>query len=269
VNFLEYSERFTLRVAFFKGIFTNAVMTMKYILGNWKMNGTRAEARELARAVATCPVPGQTQVVLFPPSTLLSLVHRTLEDAPIALGAQDVSPEIDGAFTGEISAAMLKEVSCSYVLAGHSERRAGHGETDELVGRKAAAALKAGLIPVICVGESLTQRESGQYLGVIRSQVEKSLPKGTQGGFIIAYEPVWAIGSGKTPTLAEIVEVHKTIASALSYATSGAHLGIVYGGSVKAANAREILSGDGVDGVLVGGASLKANEFSAIIAAAH
>jgi triosephosphate isomerase len=241
---------------------------MKYILGNWKMHGSRAQARELALAVAACPIPPQTRVALFPPFPLLSLVHRTLENAPVAVGGQDCSPEPQGAFTGDVSAAMLKEVSCSYVIVGHSERREGHGESDALVRRKAAAALTAGLIPVICVGENLEERESGRYLPVIMSQVEKSVPEAASG-FIIAYEPVWAIGSGRTPTLAQISEVHKTIASALSYATSGALLGLVYGGSVKAANAREILSDDGVDGVLVGGASLKADEFSAIIAVAQ
>jgi triosephosphate isomerase len=164
---------------------------------------------------------------------------------------------------------MLRDTGCSYVILGHSERRTGHGESDALVKRKATAAQNAGLIPVICVGENLEQRESGHYLNVVQSQVENSLPEAVEKGFLIAYEPVWAIGSGKTPTTAQISEVHKTIASVLSYAKSGARLGIVYGGSVKAANAREILLTEGVDGVLVGGASLKADEFCAIIAAAH
>jgi triosephosphate isomerase len=164
---------------------------------------------------------------------------------------------------------MLKEVSCGYVIVGHSERRALHGETDAQVRAKAEAAIAAGLIPVICVGENLGDRESGNHLNVITYQVGNSLPKAAASGFIVAYEPVWAIGSGKTPTPEQISEAHKTIASVLSYATSGAALGVVYGGSVKVANAREILKTPGVSGVLVGGASLKAEEFSAIIAAAQ
>jgi triosephosphate isomerase len=244
-------------------------MKKKYILGNWKMNGLRGQAAELAGKIAACPVPAGVEVVLFPPFTALGIAALQLAGKAVQLGAQDCSPETDGAFTGDISASMLKDAGCRYVILGHSERRTLHGETDALIKRKAGAALKAGLIPVICVGESLKERESGNYLKVVRAQVEKSLPEGATGGFLIAYEPVWAIGSGKTPTPAQISEVHKTIATVLSYATSGAHTSIAYGGSVKAANAREILSCEGVDGVLVGGASLKAEEFCAIIAAAH
>lgn len=238
-------------------------MSTKYILGNWKMNLSTAEGSELAAKIAAYKAPQNTQVVIFPPFTLLPAVSAHT----IKVGAQDVSPEQNGAFTGDISAAQLKDAGCSYVLVGHSERRSLHGETDSLIKRKAIAVQNAGLIPVICVGESEQQRESGTYLDTIQSQVKQSIPVG--GSYIIAYEPVWAIGSGKTPTLVQIAEVHKTIASALSYATSGAHIAIVYGGSVKAANAREILSTEGVDGVLVGGASLKAEEFCAIIAAAQ
>ena len=168
---------------------------------------------------------------------------------------------------------MLKDCGCKYVLAGHSERRSLHQETDEAVRNKAISAIKAGLIPVICVGEGLAERESGKYLQVITRQVEQSVPSLTcSGSYLIAYEPVWAIGSGKIPTLPEISEVHKTIASLLYHDTSvaGKVAGlppILYGGSVKAANARAIMATEGVDGVLVGGASLKTEEFGLIIEA--
>lgn len=238
-------------------------MGKKYILGNWKMHGTQAEARVLAATILKQET--QAQVVLFPPTPLLHLVGETLKGSPTAWGAQDVSPEANGAFTGDVSAAMLKDAGCGYVIVGHSERRGRHGESNALVRAKAMAAMQAGLIPVICVGESLEERESGRHIDVIRSQVENSLPKAQETPFLVAYEPVWAIGSGKTPSALQISEAHKTIASMPSYATSGAALGVAYGGSVKAENARDILKTPGVSGVLVGGASLKADEFVAII----
>ena len=242
----------------------------KYILGNWKMNGSRLWAATLCERIAAHAVPQTAEVAVFPPFTAIATAALALSANPlIRLGAQDCSAETDGAFTGDISASMLKDAGCSYVLVGHSERRLGHGETDMRVKHKAQAAVKAGLVPVICVGETLEQRASGHYLAAVRSQVENSLPDSRDATFLIAYEPLWAIGSGKTPTLPEIAQAHKTIASALSYATSGARTPIVYGGSVKAANAGEILSGSDVDGVLVGGASLKADEFCAIITAAR
>ncbi len=241
----------------------------KYILGNWKMNGSNAFAAQLAGKLAAYAAPTHTEVVLFPPFTALGIVAQKLMQTPLLLGAQDCSPEADGAFTGDISASLLKDAGCKYVIVGHSERRTLHKETDALIKRKAEAALTAGLTPVICVGESLQERESGKYLESITSQLKNSLPTSKTGTLLIAYEPVWAIGSGKTPTVPEISEVHKTIATVLSYAKSGAHTAIAYGGSVKAANAKEILSAEGVDGVLVGGASLKAEEFCAIIKAAH
>lgn len=247
---------------------------MKYILGNWKMNGTRASAKALADAVAAFEGGSGAVVALFPPATLMPLVQASLGPSRVGLGAQDVSAEANGAFTGDISAGMLKEAGCRYVIVGHSERRAGHAETDEIVKKKAEAVLAAGMKPVICVGENLTQREAGEHLAVVKAQLEKSLPDAKGAQFLVAYEPVWAIGSGLTPTLQQIEEVHKTIASVLSYATSGAGKAapapaILYGGSVKGSNAGEIMAVPGVDGVLVGGASLKAEEFCAIIAAAR
>jgi triosephosphate isomerase len=245
-------------------------MVEQYILGNWKMHGLRAEAQALAQAIAANPAPAHVNTVLFPPFTALGTVAPLLTGARVALGAQDCSPEPKGAFTGDVSAEMLKDAGCAYVILGHSERRALHGESDALVQSKALAAMAAGLIPVICVGENGQQREQGDYLEVICNQVARSVPAGTGAtSCIIAYEPVWAIGSGNTPTPEQISEVHKSIASALTCATSGARTPIVYGGSVKAACAGEILCANGVDGVLVGGASLKAEEFCAIIAAAR
>lgn len=191
-----------------------------------------------------------------------------IAETSLALGAQDCSPEKQGAFTGDISALMLRDAGCRYVILGHSERRQLHGETSLLIQRKAIAALDAGLIPVICVGEQLRDRESGAYKDIILSQVRESMPENTPPtAVILAYEPVWAIGTGLTASPAQIEEVHKTIASSLTYGTSGARAPILYGGSVKAAGAKEILNTPGVDGVLVGGASLKPEEFSAIIAA--
>jgi len=231
------------------------------------MNGLRTDAVTLASAIAAQSVPEGVEVALFPPFTMLDTVALRLQSAGIGLGAQDCSAEAEGAFTGDISAGMLKDAGCKYVIVGHSERRMLHGETDELVKRKAQAAMKAGLVPVICVGESLAEREAGRHLQCVVAQVEKSLQTLVHSdAYLIAYEPVWAIGSGKTPTSAEITEMHKTIASRLTYATSGARTAILYGGSVKAATAQGILASDGVDGVLVGGASLNAQEFGAIIA---
>lgn len=243
---------------------------MKYILGNWKMNGLCEETAVLAHEIALQPVHQSTNVIIFPPFTSIHIAKKELSGSKIALGAQDVSPEREGAFTGDISASMLKESGCKYVLVGHSERRLLHGENNEIVRKKATGAIANGLKPVICVGENLAERESGNYLQIIRDQVTHSLPSLTHSdSYLIAYEPVWAIGSGKTPTIRQITEVHKTIASLLyrdkSVAGETAITPILYGGSVKATNAREILSSEGVDGVLVGGASLKADEFCKII----
>lgn len=241
-----------------------------YIFGNWKMNGTPASARSLAGALASVFLPAGTHVAVFPPFTLLHDAGEALKGSRIAHGAQDCSASAkDGAFTGEVSATMLKDAGCRYVITGHSERRQQHGESSDLVKRKASNALEAGLIPVICVGETEGERKAGRHLEAVSAQVRASLPQLTHSAaFTIAYEPVWAIGSGATPTLAQIEEMHKTIASLLTYDTSGARTAILYGGSVKASNAAEILSAASVNGVLVGGASLKTEEFAAIIAAA-
>ncbi len=238
------------------------------------MHGQKKQAIELTQAIVAFKIPENVKTAVFPPFTSLHIVASELIASKIALGAQDCSNEIGGAFTGDISTLMLAEAGCKYVIVGHSERRAQHNESSELVKHKAEAAISAGLIPVICVGENIGERESGTYLQAITKQTKDSLPSLAHSSkFIIAYEPVWAIGSGKTPSLAEITEVHKTIASLLSYDTSVAKhdavkTAIVYGGSVKPENAREILASEGVDGVLVGGASLKAEEFCKIIESA-
>lgn len=235
------------------------------------MNGSLHEVEALAGTIAARPIANTTKVAVFPPFTGLYIVAKELTGTPVSLGAQDCSPEKSGAFTGDISADMLKELGCEYVILGHSERRILHGESDELVKRKAIAAMNAGLKPVICVGENLAERESGNYLKIIAGQVGNSLPYLVHSeSYLIAYEPVWAIGSSKTPTTEQISEVHKTIASILYRDTQGAtdssaKTPILYGGSVKASNARGIMASEGVDGVLVGGASLKADEFTKII----
>lgn len=241
----------------------------RFIFGNWKMYGTQASAASLTGALTKLTPPEHVKVAIFPPFTLLAEAGKA-KGSRLAIGGQDCSERrAEGAYTGEISAAMLKEAGCAYVLVGHSERRQIHQESNALVKRKAEAAIEAGLVPVICVGESAEQRQSGKHLEIVANQVQQSLPSLAHSDkFLIAYEPVWAIGTGAVATLADIEEMHKTIASLLTYGTSGARTAILYGGSVKAANAREILSAAGVDGVLVGGASLKADEFSAIIASA-
>lgn len=232
----------------------------KYIVGNWKMNGSQALAGALVPRVASlaAQVGSKAEIVLCPPAPLLPEVGRRMQGSFLALGAQDVSPHKDGAYTGDVSAAMLKEAGCRYVIVGHSERRQYHAESDVLVKAKAEAALAGGLIPIVCIGETLAQREAGQAKEVVKTQLA-SLPGGQ---FLLAYEPVWAIGTGRTPTLSDIAEMHAHIGAMVK-------AGVLYGGSVKAANAADILQTPGVAGVLVGGASVNAEEFCGIIAASE
>lgn len=243
---------------------------MTLIAGNWKMHGSLALAKELLPALAALEVRPGVTTAICPPAPLLGGVAPLL--GRMALGAQDCHAEAGGAFTGDVSAAMLKEAGCRYVIVGHSERRQFHGETDAQVAAKAARALEAGLIPIICVGETLAQRESGAAQAVVAAQVKASLPPGAsaQTDFVLAYEPVWAIGSGKTPSPDDIRDMHAAIA-AQTCACAGLpkeRVAVLYGGSVKAANAKAILSIPGVSGVLVGGASLTAEEFGGIMQAA-
>jgi len=251
-------------------------MHKKIIVGNWKMNGSRALASKIVVDVAAHMANNSlsAKVVLAPPVTYLSLVRELIPvNSTVALCAQDCSAHEEGAYTGEVSAQMLAESGCSYAIIGHSERRFHHHETDTLVHAKMKAVIAAGLIPIVCVGESLKERENASHLAVVEAQVHSSV---LESGFpenkvIIAYEPVWAIGTGKTATSQDITSMHKHIASVLSSANNGADISqhaVIYGGSVKAANAKEILSLPGVDGVLVGGASVKSEEFIAIISAA-
>ncbi len=240
------------------------------IAGNWKMNGTPASAEALAAELiarvrnAKAPPPG---VVLCPPAPLIPAVLAVTKGTPVAVGGQDCHAKEKGAHTGDVSPVLLAELGCRFVIVGHSERRADHGETDASVKAKAEAALKAGLTPIICVGETEGERERGETARVIARQVEGSIPQAsTAANTVIAYEPVWAIGTGKTATTADIAAVHAQIADLFGAGHGGASgLKILYGGSVKAANAKEILATANVRGALVGGASLDADEFWKII----
>ncbi len=241
----------------------------KIIVGNWKMNGTRDMARELALAVAGCG--GDARVVLCPPAVLLAPVVEALSGSRVAAGGQDCHAKEKGAYTGDISAAMLKDAGCEYVIVGHSERRQAYGETDVLVRAKATAAIASGLIPIICFGESDAERSAGRAEEIVARQVADSIPdEAGEGNFVLAYEPVWAIGSGKTATLDDIARMHAHVLGVASAHTglSGPQIAVLYGGSVNAANAAEILATPGVSGVLVGGASLKEDEFCTMIKSA-
>lgn len=246
--------------------------TQRLIAGNWKMHGLAAaltEAETLASELRA--TPAATRVALCPPATLLARMGETLRDTPVELGGQDCRPETSGAFTGDVSAEMLADAGAGLVILGHSERRAGYGETDAVVSAKVEGALRAGLEPIVCVGETLAEREAGRAVDVVRRQVIGSLPEAVAGRpFAVAYEPVWAIGSGLTPTLEQIEEVHRAVRAALieRLGEGGRAAPILYGGSVKPSNAAEILATPEVGGALVGGASLKAADFLGIIRAA-
>jgi triosephosphate isomerase len=244
----------------------------RLIAGNWKMHGLEAsleEARKLAAAVEASPP--DARVALFPPATLLSRMARALAGLPIEVGGQDCRPEPCGAYTGDISPEMLVDAGATLVILGHSERRAYHHESDDLVAEKIAGALRAGLEPVVCVGESLGERRRGVAAETVERQVRACLARVPSGSRLtVAYEPVWAIGSGLTPGIGEIEAVHGAVRAALETVLGhpGRDVPILYGGSVKAANAAEILRADNVDGALVGGASLEASDFLGIIQAA-
>lgn len=243
------------------------------VAGNWKMNGLAASLAEL-EALKAHLAHGprlEAEVMICPPATLLAQARRLLSGSDILLGAQDCHTEPFGAHTGDLSAEMLADAGATAVIVGHSERRSDHGETDALVRAKAAAAHRAGLAAIICIGETEGERRSGQTLQVVGRQLEASLPGAARASdTVIAYEPVWAIGSGLTPAPADIAEVHGFIRDALARVTGEGEsraFRILYGGSVKPENARELLSVTNVDGALVGGASLKAADFYAIASA--
>jgi len=253
------------------------MMRKPFVAGNWKMNTLSHSSVELAGAVAagTTGTAGESvDVALIPPFVYIPAVVRALSHARIAVGAQDLYFEAKGAFTGEISAAMLKDIGCTYVLCGHSERRHVIGETDELVSKKVAAAISGGLLPILCVGEKLDERQAEQTHQVVERQLKAGLaelgPEKTSA-VTIAYEPVWAIGTGLTATPQQAQQVHSFIRELLADMFDSEladEIRIQYGGSVKPDNAAELMSQPDVDGLLVGGASLKADDFVAIIKAA-
>ena len=243
----------------------------KFVCGNWKMHKTAGEARDLVRALAPLVHDVHAvQVAVAPPFTALPAVAEALKGTRIELAAQDVHWEAQGAFTGEISAAMLKDLGVVHCIVGHSERRQYFGESDGTVQKKTRALLAAGLLPIVCVGETLTEREAGETMAVVSRQVRGALT-GLSGAELakltVAYEPVWAIGTGKTATTAQAQEVHAAIRALLRELGGAAadEVRIQYGGSVKPDNAAELLSQADVDGALVGGASLKAEDFSKIV----
>ncbi|MDD9992476.1 MAG: triose-phosphate isomerase [Rhodospirillales bacterium] len=236
------------------------------LVANWKMNGLHADGIARASALAGHAAGGDCggDIVVCPPATLLFALRAVFSGSPIELGGQDCHATPEGAHTGDVSAPMLADAGCAYVIVGHSERRAGHGEADETVAGKAAAAHAAGLAAIVCVGESAVDRDDGRALAVIGRQVECSLPAGaTPDNTAIAYEPVWAIGTGRTPAPADIEAAHAEVRAGWErrFSGSGAALRVLYGGSVTARNAGEIMAAPGVDGVLVGGASLSADTF--------
>ncbi len=244
-------------------------MRRKLAAGNWKMNGTTEALAEVRALIEGHPAPG-VDILLCPPATLLSRMADLAAASPLALGGQDCHPLASGAHTGDVSAEQLRDAGASHVILGHSERRTDHGESDALIRAKTEAAHRAGLIAIVCLGETLAQREAGETLAVVSAQLAGSLPDGATGGnTVIAYEPVWAIGTGLVPSLAQIAEVHAALRQDLltRFGAEGAQLRLLYGGSVKPSNAAEIFAVADVDGALVGGASLKAADFAPIIAA--
>ena len=250
-------------------------MRRPIVAGNWKMHGSRSEsARLIEELLAQCSAEPDAACVICPPFVYLQQAWRLLHDSVLSLGAQDVCADAQGAFTGEVSAAMLKDVGCEYVIVGHSERRLLYRESDQLIARKFGAAHARGLIPILCIGEQLADREAGRTNEVVARQLEVVLELCGAGALergVIAYEPVWAIGTGRTATPEQAQEVHAFIRARVGArdARIAAATRILYGGSVKAGNAAELFAMPDVDGGLIGGASLKADEFLTILAAAR
>ena len=246
-------------------------MRRKLVVGNWKMHGSRLANAELLAAVLAAR-PFGLDVAVCPPAVYLSEVAATLAGGDIRWGAQDVSSHEQGAYTGEVSAAMLQELGCRYAIVGHSERRAHHAESDALVAQKAQAALARGLTPIVCVGETLSEREAGQTEAVVKRQLAAVIHANGHciSEIVVAYEPVWAIGTGKTASVEQAQQVHAMLRAQLHAASNQAdRIHILYGGSMNAANAAQLLAQPDIDGGLVGGASLKAPDFLSIIASAR
>lgn len=241
----------------------------KLAAGNWKMNGTMASLAEVTALLDAHPDPA-CEMLLCPPATLIAAMATQARGTALKVGAQDCHPKPQGAHTGDISVAMLRDAGATHVILGHSERRTDHGETDALVRAKAEAVVDGGLVAIVCIGETEAERDSGKTLAVIGTQIDGSIPGGaTAANLVVAYEPVWAIGTGRTPTLSEIAEVHSFLRGRLRglIGAEAEKVRILYGGSVKPSNAGDIFAVPHVDGALVGGASLKAADFGAIVAA--
>jgi triosephosphate isomerase len=248
-------------------------MRRPLVAGNWKMHGSRTMAAELVAEIAAA-LPAQASVAVLPPFPYLDGLIALHGASAIAFGAQDLSEHAQGAYTGEVAGAMLKDIGCTYVLVGHSERRQYHGESDERVAAKFAAAQAAGLVPILCVGELLAEREGGATETVIARQLDAVIARAGIGAFaraVVAYEPVWAIGTGRTATPEQAQAVHAFMRGKFAAldATMASSLQLIYGGSVKSANAAELFGQPDVDGGLIGGASLVAKEFVAICASAQ
>ncbi|SKA33737.1 triose-phosphate isomerase [Consotaella salsifontis] len=239
------------------------------IAGNWKMNGLKSQLSELTQLVEASKggLAQRCDILVCPPATLVGEAGGAAGSA-VAIGGQDCHAKASGAHTGDVSAEMLADAGASHVIVGHSERRTDHGESDAVVRAKAEAAWRAGLVAIVCIGEVEAERDAGETLDVLGRQLAGSLPEGSTGkNLVIAYEPVWAIGTGKTPTVGDVAEAHAFIRKTVTErfgAAEGAAIRILYGGSVKPSNAAELLAVDNVDGALVGGASLKAADFIAI-----
>jgi triosephosphate isomerase len=249
-------------------------MRRKLVVGNWKMNGSRAANAALLSGISNGLGDAAAACAVCPPAPYLAQCEAALAGTSVGWGAQDVSAQAGGAYTGEVSAAMLADLACRYVIVGHSERRAFHAESNELVASKAVAALGAGLTPIVCVGETLTEREGGQTAAVVSSQlaaVLALLDDDAAARIVLAYEPVWAIGTGKTATPEMAQEVHAQLRAQLKQknAAAAATVQILYGGSMKPDNAKELMAQPDIDGGLVGGAALKAADFLAIVHAAN
>ncbi|MGD0152054.1 MAG: triose-phosphate isomerase [Xanthobacteraceae bacterium] len=237
------------------------------VAGNWKMNGLEASAGELNAIIAGARGLPNADFVICPPATLVARFAALAQGSRVGIGGQDCHAEPAGAYTGDIAAEMLKDAGAVAVIVGHSERRRYHGETDAMVRAKALAARRAGLLAMICVGETRAERDAGKTHTIVGAQLDGSLPDGFVD-FVVAYEPVWAIGTGVTPTKDDVADVHRFVRERLRarYGDAGQGVRILYGGSVKPANAKALLGVDNVDGTLIGGASLKADEFLAIAA---
>ena len=247
-----------------------AAKIIPLVAGNWKMNGLAASQGELAKIIAGArDLAGKAELMICPPATLLAAFATAAKNSKVIIGGQDCHTEASGAHTGDISAEMMADAGARAIIVGHSERRAGHHESDALVQAKVHATWRAGLAAIVCIGEQRAERESGKTLDVVGRQLDGSVPEGSTGtNLIIAYEPVWAIGTGLTPTPADVAEVHAFVRKRVTarFGADGARIRILYGGSVKPANAKELLTISDVNGALIGGASLKAHDFLGIAA---